>query len=144
MRSKDPGNPSTRNSRAVTRIVNTILKLAKDLPESERTETCLLEYLRVAVQNLEFTKTAQPSSLAGKYTTFEKLTLSIITAAQIEDSFKPKTKRSEIYFTEKGSTESTDSDQETEDLFSQYFVDRRLGHRNRKRTLKCGDNKKQN
>ena len=47
--SKDSGDISTRNSRAVTRTVNTILKLAKDLPESERTDTCLLQYLRKSV-----------------------------------------------------------------------------------------------
>ena len=144
LRSKDHGDPSTRYSRAVTRTVNAILKLAKDLPESERTDTCLLQYLRIAVQNVEFAKTAQLTSLADKNTTFEKLNLSILTAAQLEDSFKPKIRRSDIYFAEEERNNDTDSDGKSEDLFDQYFVDRRFGHRNRKRSSKCGDNKKQN
>ena len=38
LRSKDTGDLSTQNSRAVTRAVNTILRLANGLPEAERTE----------------------------------------------------------------------------------------------------------
>ena len=144
LRLKDHGDPSTRHSRAVTRTVNTILKLAKDLPESERTDACLLQYIRIVVQKVEFAKTAQLTSLADKNKMFEKLNLSILTAAQLEDRFKTKTRRSDVYFSEEESNSDTDSDGKSEDLFDQYFVDRRFGHRNRKRSLKCGNNKKQN
>lgn len=46
LKSETHGDPSTRNRRAVIRTVNTILKYAKDLPTYERTNTCLLQYLR--------------------------------------------------------------------------------------------------
>ena len=41
------------------------------------------------------------------------------------------------------SLDSANSDRETEDLFGQYFVDRRLGQKNQKRWLKCWYTKKQ-
>ena len=90
LKPRDTGDPSTRNRRAVTRTVNTILKLAKDLPPYEGTDNCLLPYLRMAVQNVEFSKTARLTSIADKNTTFEELNLSNLTAAQLDDSFKKK------------------------------------------------------
>ena len=109
-----------------------------------RTDTCLLHHLCITVQNVEFANTTQLTSLADNNTTFEKLDLSILTAAQLADIFKQKIGSSDIYFAEKESNNNYDSDGKSEDLFDQYFVDRRLGHRNRKRSLKCGDNEKQN
>ena len=104
-------------SRAVTRTLNTIVKLAKDLLEYERTDICLLQYLGTAVQNVEYSITAQLTSLANKNTKFEKLNLFILTAAQPEDSFKPKTRRSEIYFAKEEPDNDTDSDEKSENLF---------------------------
>ena len=109
LRSKDHGQPSTQHSRAATRSVNAILKLTKNLPESERTDTFLLQYLYMAVQHFEFAKTAQSTSLADKNTTFGKLNLSILTVAQLEDIFKPKTRRSDFYFAEEECNNDTDS-----------------------------------
>ena len=40
LKSRDTGDPSTRNSRVVSRTVNTILKLPEDLPPYERTDIC--------------------------------------------------------------------------------------------------------
>ena len=57
-----------------------------------------IEYLRVAEQNVEFAKTAKLTSLANEYASFEKLDLSILTAAQLEDSYKPKAKPSEVFY----------------------------------------------
>ena len=140
--SKDSGEISTRNSRAVIRTINTILKLCMDLPESERTDTCVFQYLRKAVQNVEFAKTAEVTSLSHKHTTSEKLNLSILTAIQLEYSFEPKTRRSGIYFSNEESDNDTNFDEKIEDLFDQYFLDHHFDQRNRKRSLKCVDNKK--
>lgn len=126
LRSKYHGDPSTRKSRAITRTINTILKLAQELLQPERTDTCLLQYLHVAVQDAEFAKTAQLISLADRNISFEKLNLSILTAAQLEDNSKTKTRNSVIHLTEKKSDNSIDFDQENEELFDQYFVDHRL------------------
>ena len=71
------------------------------------------------------------------------MNLSILTAAELEDTFQAKTRLSQIYFAKNESSDSTDSDQETEDLFAQYFVDQRLGQKSRTRSLKCGDKKEQ-
>ena len=78
--------------------MNTILKLAKDLPPYEHTFICLLHYLQLAVQNVDFPKTAHLTSLAHKKTTFGKLNLFILTAAQLEGSFKANKSRLYIYF----------------------------------------------
>ena len=142
--SENCGAISTRNSRAVTRTVSKILKLAKDLPESERTDTFLLQYFSTAVQNVEFARTAQITLLADKNTTIERLNLSILTDAQLEDNFKLKIWSYEIHLVKQESDDDSDYDEDSEDLFDQNFVDRLFAHRNRKCFLICGDNKKQN
>ena len=47
----------------------------------------------------------------------------------------------DVYFAEEECNNDTDSDGKSEDLFDRYFVDRRFGHKNRKRSSICGDNK---
>ena len=49
-----------------------------------------------------------------------------------------------VYFVKNESSDSTDSDERTEDLFGQYFVDPGLAQKNRKKSLKCGNRKNQN
>ena len=66
LKSRDYGDPSTRNTRAVTRTVNNILKLTKDLPPYERADTCLHQCPRMAIHNVEFVKTAQLTFLADE------------------------------------------------------------------------------
>ena len=75
LRSIDHGDTSTRSSRAVTRTINTIQKLAKDLPQPARTDVCLLQYPRIAMQDAKFPKTTQLKSLADRSSSFEKLNL---------------------------------------------------------------------
>ena len=116
---RETGDPLTRKSKAGTRTMNTILKSAKNFSQYELEDTCLLQYLRMVVQNVEFAKTVQFISFADKNTTFEKLKLSILIATKLEDSFNPKTRRSEIYFAKKDSDDDSDSDENSEDLLDQ-------------------------
>eukprot|EP00171_Calliarthron_tuberculosum_P016681 IDg16681t1 len=92
----DSGPVSTRNARAVTRTANKIISLAKDLPSQEKNDVTLLQYLRMAIQGVDFTKVAQLSSLQTKESTFDTLRLSVQTASQVEDSYANKTKKSNV------------------------------------------------
>ncbi len=138
----DDGSKNTRHSGAVTRTANKILKYAKDLPKDERSDKHLLQYLRMAIQGVEFTKVAQLASLESKESTFDSLSLAIQTAAQVEDNHErtalasttPKTR--EIFQT----TALSDTTSEFEIL----FTDRRFGRIPHKRSKKCGDNKTEN
>ena len=139
---QDCDDISTSNSRAFIRTVNTTLKLVEDFHEEEMTDACLFQYPRSAIPEVEFLKTAQQASLSHKNSKFDKLNLSILTAAQFEDNFKNFTKKSISYHKDSDSYYEKYRDYRNEKVFHKYFVDFRLGIKPKKQPLKCGDNKK--
>eukprot|EP00171_Calliarthron_tuberculosum_P008499 IDg8499t1 len=136
----DDGPQNTKFSRAVTRTANQILRFAKDLPSNERTDRHLLQYFRMAIKGVEFTKVAQLSSLQEKHATFDSLSLQVLTAAQVEDSYGKKSGMNQILFTEP----EPEPENERQDVLESFFVDRRFGRTNKRRSKKCGDNKRRN
>ncbi len=90
----------------------------------------------MAVQGVKFTKVAQLNSLQDKYSTFDTFCLSIQTAAQVEDNHSRSSKPSTILHSARSSDESA--------TFESLFVDRRFGQTPRRRSKKCGDDKKPN
>lgn len=140
------GDPSTKRSRAVTRTVDTILRLSKDLPENERSDLSLLQYLRSAFKGVEFAKSALLNSIQEKDATFANLSTLVLHAAQIEDNYSSQSKFSNVYNVNGSTTYydcKTESDDEI-DVFDQFFVDRRYGKITRKRSKQCGDGKREN
>lgn len=81
----DDGSRSTRYRRAITCVVEGILKLAKDLPRDERTDSHLVNFFRMFTRGVEFTKYAQINLSNYEETSFNDLSLAIQTPAQIED-----------------------------------------------------------
>lgn len=130
----DEGPKATRNYRAVTRAINRILSLAKDLPEDERTDKYLLQYLRTAIQGATFTKIAQLASLESNSASFDSLSHSVQTAAQVEDSNPSVRSPAAIVL------ENQVEDKELKVL----FTDRRYGRAKQRRPRQCGDNKREN
>ncbi len=116
----------------------------KNLPQEERTDTSLLQYLRSAIQDVEFAKTAQLASLTDKHPSFNKLHLSILTVAQHEDNLKTQTKKSTIYNNELDSDKDGCTNNNNEQVFDEYFIDRQLGIKPKRRPSKCGENKQEN
>lgn len=149
----DTGPLNTRNSRAVTKTVDKIVKLAKDLPESERSETHLLSFLRMAIRGVGYTKFAQ-ITLSDEDTSFDDLSLAIQTAAQVEDSNSDQSQtRTAIgtFITEQHDTCPSSFtelmeivDWEHCEGYNVNFIDLRFGRTPRKRSNKCGDNKRSN
>ncbi len=107
----------------------------------------------MAIRGVEFTKYAQ-LSLPDESTTFDDLSLSIQTAAQVEDTHKQaevakggSKSYGSIYRTNHSDVISElmiENEPEQFQQFNVHYTDRRFGRVRNRRSSKCGDNKRSN